>query len=113
MTRENEFFFLWERRIVGFEIRGVLVGNEIAFGRAVGGVVDAVVDSIVDAVGLEPAGDELLGEEIGDFGVAGFGVVVYAETACRGIRCRVGGLCLTRIEAVGGRSHGVCSRGGC
>ena len=77
MTRENEFFFLWERRIVGFEIRGVLVGNEIAFGRAVGGVVDAVVD----AVGLEPAGDELLGEEIGDFGVAGFGVVVYAETA--------------------------------
>ena len=77
MTRENEFFFLWERRIVGFEIRGVLVGNEIAFGRAVGGVVDAVVD----AVGLEPSGDELLGEEIGDFGVAGFGVVVYAETA--------------------------------
>ena len=77
MTRENEFFFLWERRIVGFEIRGVLVGNEIAFGRAVGGVVDAVVD----AFGLEPAGDELLGKEIGDFGVAEFGVVVYAETA--------------------------------
>ena len=77
MTRENELFFLWERRIVGFEIRGVLVGNEIAFGRAVGGVVDPVVD----AVGLEPSGDEFLGEEIGDFGVAGFGVVVYAETA--------------------------------
>ena len=77
MTRENEFFFLWERRIVGFEIRGVLVGNEIAFGRAVGGVVDAAVDP----VGLEPSGYELLGEEIGDFGVAGFGVVVYAETA--------------------------------
>ena len=66
MTRENEFFFLWERRIVGFEIRGVLVGNEIAFGRAVGGVVDVAVD----AVGLEPSGYELLGEEIGDFGVA-------------------------------------------
>ena len=81
MTRENELFFLWERRIVGFEIRGVLVGNEIAFGRAVGGVVDAAVDAVVDPVGLEPAGDELLGEEIGDFGVAGFGVVVYAETA--------------------------------
>lgn len=73
MAWQDEFFFFGERGIVGFEVPGVLVGDEIAFGRAVGGVGDGV--------GLEPARNELLGKEIRDFSIAGFGVVVYAETA--------------------------------
>ena len=79
LVRGEVLLFLGEGSLVGFEGLRLVIGHEITHGRAVGG--------LGDAVGLEPSGDELLRQEVGDLGVGRFGVVADAQVAGQAEAC--------------------------
>ena len=79
LARGEVLFLPGEGGLVGFEGLRLVIGYEITLGRAVGG--------LGDAVGLEPSGDELLRQEVGDLGVGRLGVVVDAQAAGQAEAC--------------------------
>ena len=71
LARQQGFHLLGECRFIGLEGLGVLVGDKVALGWAIG--------RLGDAVPLQPAGDEFLGKEIRHFGIARLGVIMNLQ----------------------------------
>ena len=73
LTRQQGFHLLGECRFIGLKGLGVLVGDKVALGRAVG--------CLGDALAFQSAGDEFLSEEIRHLGIAWLGVIMNFQLA--------------------------------